>query len=147
MLIDAPGHARASRVVASVRGTDLCIAYSLLSVLSHATDGPGTNSSDSAGYWGDHRCDTTPQLAQNLFEYIGALDPQPDFIIYTGDDPAHDVWKQSRTENLAALNYWNTLLNDTLAAPNSIPVFSTIGNHEVRRRTLSHGVVSQRHIR
>lgn len=59
------------------------------------------------------------------------MDPQPDFIVYTGDDPAHDVWKQSREENLAAISLWNSLLDDRLTGRFSIPVFSTLGNHEV----------------
>lgn len=29
------------------------------------------------------------RLAKSLFRYLATLDPQPDFILYTGDDPAH----------------------------------------------------------
>ena len=62
----------------------------------------GTNVSNSAGYWGDHGCDTAPQLVANVFEYIAQMQPQPDFIIYTGDDPSHDVWvrKNRETKNI-----------------------------------------------
>jgi sphingomyelin phosphodiesterase len=105
------------------------LAGCALPVCCHASDGPGTNASDTAGYWGDHRCDTSLQLAQNVLDYIATL--SPDFIIYTGDDPAHDVWKQSRTENLAALALWSSLLNTTVGGPNRIPIFSALGNHEI----------------
>jgi sphingomyelin phosphodiesterase len=57
-------------------------------VCCRAQFGPG-NSTHSAGAWGDYACDPPQSLVESLFEHIASLDPVPDFIIYTGDDPAH----------------------------------------------------------
>jgi len=64
-----------------------------LPVCCHATDGPATSPSSGAGVYGDYACDTPIPLAQELLDYLAQLgDRAPDFIIDTGDDPAHDVW-------------------------------------------------------
>ena len=101
-----------------------------LPVCCHEVNGPGPSGPTTAGFFGDYSCDTPPQLAQSLLDFLATLDPLPDFILYTGDDPAHDVWKQSRAENLNAIQLWSSMLNDTLGV--SIPIFATLGNHEVR---------------
>ena len=103
-----------------------------LPVCCHVGDTPpSVNATNAtAGFWGDYACDTPPQLAQSLLDFLAGLDPLPDFVIYTGDDPAHDVWKQSREENLAALALWNDMLAASFEGL-SIPVFSALGNHAV----------------
>lgn len=62
-----------------------------LPVCCHETDGPGPTAGTTAGYFGAYQCDTSPQLAQSLLDFLVTLDPLPDFVLYTGDDPAHDV--------------------------------------------------------
>ena len=100
-------------------GTDLCC---------RAEDGPGTNSSNTAGAFGDYKCDTPAALASSLLEYLNSsLTPRPDFILYTGDDPAHDIWSQSRASNLAAMRWVNSQL---LRYFPDVPIFSAVGNHE-----------------
>jgi sphingomyelin phosphodiesterase len=75
--------------------------------------------------WGNYNCDPPIQLGITLFETIQLL--KPDFILYTGDDVAHDIWEQSRLTNLKSINSTNALLRKYF--PN-IPVFSALGNHE-----------------
>jgi hypothetical protein len=58
---------------------------------------------------------------------LASLKPPPDFVLYTGDDPPHDIWEQSREWNLLAITKINGLMNQYL--PN-VPVFSCVGNHE-----------------
>ena len=53
-----------------------------------------------AGYWGEYQCDVPLQTAQAMMEDIARAHPDLDYIIYTGDSPAHDVWKQSKDRNL-----------------------------------------------
>jgi len=95
------------------------------------SDGPGTSPNTTAGYWGDYNCDTPPHLAKSLLQSMQTQLPPPDFILYTGDDAAHDVWKQSRAGNLESLEVWSQIVNDELAAPLKVPVFHTLGNHEI----------------
>jgi hypothetical protein len=66
---------------------------------------------------------------------------QADFIYYTGDLPAHNVWNQSRSDQLHSIN----TINDMLARlfPNKT-FYSAVGNHEAGRVTLDDGTVSIR---
>ena len=93
------------------------------------SEGPGTNASNTAGVFGDFNCDSPPLLVSTLFDYLNrTLSPRPDFILYTGDDPAHDVWAQTRTSNLAVIQWVSQELQRFFP---DVPVFSAIGNHEV----------------
>jgi len=93
-----------------------------------ARNGPGNGAHDTAGFWGDYACDTSPLLFDSLTHHLSSEQaPRPDFILYTGDDPAHDIWMQSKESNVENINKLSALL--AKAFPD-IPVFSTIGNHE-----------------
>jgi sphingomyelin phosphodiesterase len=52
---------------------------------------------------------------------------QPDFIIWTGDLPSHNVWSYTREHHLELLSNLTTLL---LKYFPGVPVFSATGNHE-----------------
>ena len=72
----------------------------------------------AAGYWGDYQCDVpvhtftqvplsyfhiipdTTYFPFQMLEHIRATH-QLDYIMISGDFPAHDVWLQSREHNLA----------------------------------------------
>ena len=58
-----------------------------------------------AAKFGDFACDLSPELASSMFDAIGALEVTPDFLLNTGDDPAHDVWAQTHKANLAAIGF------------------------------------------
>jgi len=99
-----------------------------LPVCCNPADGPATSPSNSAGFWGDYNCDTSSWLAQDVLDSIAAMNPPPDFILYTGDDPDHRVWEQSQKLNLASVLAWSDMINKTLGK--EIPIFNTVGNHE-----------------
>ena len=93
-----------------------------------AENGVGTNASNTAGMFGDFRCDSPATLIESLMTYLNAtLTPRPDFILYTGDDPAHDVWAQTRGSNLAAIRWATSELQRYFP---DVPVFNAVGNHE-----------------
>lgn len=50
-----------------------------------------------------------------------------DFIIWTGDLPPHDVWNQTRNDNLYVLR--ETVRQLTFYFPNA-RIFPALGNHE-----------------
>ena len=50
-----------------------------------------------------------------------------DYILWTGDLPPHDVWNQTREENLKVLR--NTVAQMIEMFP-GIPIFPALGNHE-----------------
>lgn len=50
-----------------------------------------------------------------------------DYILWTGDLPPHDVWNQTKDENLSVIKQTVDQLGQTF--PN-IPIFPALGNHE-----------------
>lgn len=89
----------------------------------------GSNSHATAGYWGDYRnCDIPVWTVESMFEHI-AMNEQFDFIYWTGDLPPHNIWNQSRNDQLEALEHLTSLFNKYF--PNKI-IFPTLGNHETQ---------------
>eukprot|EP00824_Muranothrix_gubernata_P024492 TRINITY_DN722_c1_g1_i1.p1 TRINITY_DN722_c1_g1~~TRINITY_DN722_c1_g1_i1.p1 ORF type:complete len:633 (+),score=130.55 TRINITY_DN722_c1_g1_i1:226-1899(+) len=86
------------------------------------SDGPGT-----ANKWGEFTCDTPVTLFEGLLDHLSTLDPAPEYLAFTGDSPPHDVWKQSREENLAANRAIISGLGRALPHTRILPTF---GNHE-----------------
>ncbi|XP_055862676.1 sphingomyelin phosphodiesterase-like isoform X2 [Biomphalaria glabrata] len=81
-----------------------------------------------AGKYGDYyNCDAPLDMLTSLFSHLSSIQDQFDFIIMTGDIPAHDVWSQSRTEQVAHVTALDKLFTNYL--PNK-PVYSCVGNHE-----------------
>jgi len=81
-----------------------------------------------ANKFGDWNCDLSPALADSMFKAIGALEVVPDFLINTGDDPAHDVWTQTHSQNLNAVTHVRDSTFNMSFGPN-IPVVNALGNH------------------
>ena len=52
-----------------------------------------------AGQWGDYTCDI-PLVTLEAMMATVSWEVDMDYIIYTGDSPAHDVWIQSKDKNL-----------------------------------------------
>lgn len=50
-----------------------------------------------------------------------------DFILLTGDFPAHDMWYQSREYNLGTSEAVVDIVKEVFAG---VPVYPSIGNHE-----------------
>ncbi|XP_061658323.1 sphingomyelin phosphodiesterase isoform X2 [Syngnathoides biaculeatus] len=81
-----------------------------------------------AGYWGTYsKCDLPLRTVENLLENIARAGPW-DWVYWTGDIPAHNVWAQTRKQQLSALTVITRLIHKHLG-PN-VTVYPAIGNHE-----------------
>ena len=84
--------------------------------------GSGQN---AAGPFGSPGCDSPKALIDSALAFMAS---QPaDFVIWTGDDPPHDMWAQNRTYNLGHVASVTNLIR--AAFPNT-PVLPSFGNHE-----------------
>ena len=84
--------------------------------------------SEAAGYWGDKRkCDTPLRTIEAMYRHIRKQHPDLDFIYWTGDLPAHDIWKQTRESNLEIVRATARQLKDHFPG---VPVYPALGNHE-----------------
>ncbi|XP_049295450.1 sphingomyelin phosphodiesterase isoform X1 [Anopheles funestus] len=92
------------------------------------TNGRPTTPNGAAGKWGDYRkCDTPQRTVDHMLNHIADTHSDIDFIIWTGDLPPHDVWNQTKEENLKVLK--ETVKQMTEKFP-GIPIFPALGNHE-----------------
>ncbi|XP_050420367.1 sphingomyelin phosphodiesterase isoform X2 [Adelges cooleyi] len=92
------------------------------------TNGPAADHQSRAGRWGDYRkCDTPKRTVDNMLQHIVANHADIDYIIWTGDLPAHDIWNQTREENLAILK---ETVQQLLTMFPGVPIFPALGNHE-----------------
>ncbi|XP_037126442.1 sphingomyelin phosphodiesterase [Syngnathus acus] len=81
-----------------------------------------------AGYWGTYsKCDLPLRTVGNLLENVARSGPW-DWVYWTGDIPAHNVWSQTRKQQLSALTVITRLIQKHLG-PN-VTVYPAIGNHE-----------------
>eukprot|EP01132_Coremiostelium_polycephalum_P004818 gene4818-6006_t len=80
-----------------------------------------------AGVFGHYLCDIPYSTVEAIFEHLATLTDQIDFIVWTGDNPPHNVWEQSQSDQTAATETLSQLIYNTF--PNTI-VLPSIGNHE-----------------
>ncbi|XP_011501160.1 PREDICTED: sphingomyelin phosphodiesterase-like [Ceratosolen solmsi marchali] len=93
-----------------------------------ATNGFSKNHVTAAGKWGDYRkCDTPRRLLDNVLQHIAVTHKDIDYIIWTGDLPPHDIWNQTKEENLKNLQVTCKLIATYFEG---IPIFPSVGNHE-----------------
>lgn len=69
---------------------------------------PGLGSSEvetgpGAEHWGEYSCDLPPWTLDATLKHIVATQPHLDYVLLTGDLPAHDVWLQSQTNNVHSI--------------------------------------------
>lgn len=80
-----------------------------------------------AGYWGEYsKCDLPLRTLESLLRGLGPAGPF-DMVYWTGDIPAHNVWHQSRQDQLQALTTITALVKKYLGP---VPVYPAVGNHE-----------------
>lgn len=92
------------------------------------TSGPPLSPQTRAGRWGDYRkCDTPKRTVDHMLQHISTTHTDIDYILWTGDLPPHDVWNQTREENLAVLKETVAQLAEKFPG---IPIFPALGNHE-----------------
>ena len=88
---------------------------------------PNKPVSPAAGPWGDYLCDVPLATLNDLFEHLNRSKDQFDWIYWTGDLPAHNVWSQTREDQLGVIN----LLTDQMRLFfGDKKVYPTLGNHE-----------------
>ncbi|XP_037946445.1 sphingomyelin phosphodiesterase isoform X2 [Teleopsis dalmanni] len=92
------------------------------------SSGRPANPNAAAGKWGDYRkCDTPKRTVDNMLAHIADTHKDIDYILWTGDLPPHDVWNQTKEENLEIIK--ETVKQMTEKFP-GIPIFPALGNHE-----------------
>lgn len=96
--------------------------------------------------WGDYRkCDSPKITVDNMLQHIQDTHPVSfvcipksvlfdmkilqdiDYILWTGDLPPHDIWNQTKEENLKILKDTVKQISDMFPG---VPIFPALGNHE-----------------
>ncbi|XP_029029048.1 sphingomyelin phosphodiesterase [Betta splendens] len=81
-----------------------------------------------AGYWGTYgKCDLPLRTVENALENVAKAGPW-DWVYWTGDIPAHNVWSQTRTQQLSELKIVSRLIRKHLGP--HVAVYPAVGNHE-----------------
>ncbi|XP_029375342.1 sphingomyelin phosphodiesterase [Echeneis naucrates] len=81
-----------------------------------------------AEYWGTYsKCDLPLRTVENLLENAAKAGSW-DWVYWTGDIPAHNVWSQTRKQQLSELTVISRLIHKHLG-PN-VTVYPAVGNHE-----------------
>ena len=86
-----------------------------------------SHSGAGAQYWGDYHCDLPPWTLDATLRHIKLHHQDLDYIILTGDLPAHDVWLQTESDNIHSIQVVAAALQKYFP---DIPVLPAIGNHE-----------------
>jgi sphingomyelin phosphodiesterase len=83
-----------------------------------------------AGYWGDYlECDSPNYTIEQLMSHINTtLSDEYQYLIWTGDIVAHDIWNTSRDTIINGSRSLTSLINKYIS--NGKLVFPVIGNHE-----------------
>jgi sphingomyelin phosphodiesterase len=105
------------------------IAACTLPVCCNVENGYSSDPLISAGKWGDYRnCDLPPESYTIMLNYIKE-ELKPDMFVWTGDNSAHKVWKNTEEEVINYTEYetnkWNEVFNET-----DVSMFPVMGNHD-----------------
>lgn len=82
-----------------------------------------------AGRWGDFRCDLNRAMLRSLLaaaRRVGQKTPF-DMVIFTGDVPPHDMWKENLYRGKRTATTAFNALHDSLG---KYPIYPVVGNHE-----------------
>jgi sphingomyelin phosphodiesterase len=83
------------------------------------------NSTNKAGRWGSlGDCDLPIQTFNLFLEQVSKM--KIDFVLWTGDNTAHDIWQQNQDYNAN----FSIILTDLMKSKLKVPVFPSAGNHE-----------------
>uniref|UniRef100_A0A8C7IWN9 Sphingomyelin phosphodiesterase n=1 Tax=Oncorhynchus kisutch TaxID=8019 RepID=A0A8C7IWN9_ONCKI len=81
----------------------------------------------AAGFWGSYsKCDLPLRTVENMLENAARTGPW-DWVYWTGDIPAHNIWSQTRKQQLSELTVITRLIQRHLG---NLKVYPAIGNHE-----------------
>lgn len=82
------------------------VYYPPSSPLPLSSPAPGSGPT-AAGRWGDYKCDVPMRTLENLMQFIADnLIDEFDWVYWTGDLPAHNVWAQSREDQVGPFPEW-----------------------------------------
>ncbi|KAL0994951.1 hypothetical protein UPYG_G00129820 [Umbra pygmaea] len=80
-----------------------------------------------AGFWGSYsKCDLPLRTVDNLLENAARNGPW-DWVYWTGDIPAHNIWSQTRKQQQSEITVITRLIRSHLG---DVIVYPAIGNHE-----------------
>lgn len=88
---------------------------------------------EGAGRWGDYRqCDLPRWTLEHMLKtvairYNNASEKRIDYVFWTGDIPAHDIWAQSRKTQIDYLQYMTGILLRFFPGTLVLPA---VGNHD-----------------
>merc|ERR1719394_147019 len=88
-----------------------------------------TDPAKAAGDWGAYKCDLTRWTADDMLKHIAEAhsDENFEYIMLTGDSPAHDIWLQSKDYNLYTTKVYVDMVKKHF--PDKKVIFS-LGNHD-----------------
>lgn len=91
--------------------------------------GKSSNASTAAGKFGTvAKCDTSPALWEGTIAFLKAnISANLDFVLWTGDNPAHNIWEQSVSKDISLEQKMH---NDMWKAFPGVPIYECLGNHE-----------------
>ncbi|KAI0221359.1 hypothetical protein L0F63_002569 [Massospora cicadina] len=79
-----------------------------------------------ASKWGEYTCDASKAMLMSMLNRASAM-YNYDMVLFTGDLPAHDMWKEAEHRSKATEQEAFQLIKRYF---NSTPIYPTIGNHE-----------------
>ncbi|XP_077489009.1 sphingomyelin phosphodiesterase-like [Amblyomma americanum] len=83
--------------------------------------------SREAGHWGAFEtCDIPARTFENMLKNVRD-NHKIDYVIWTGDMVAHNIWNTTRARNLDIMQYTVDALEKYLPG---VPIFPALGNHE-----------------
>uniref|UniRef100_A0A8C6W9N1 Acid sphingomyelinase-like phosphodiesterase n=1 Tax=Nannospalax galili TaxID=1026970 RepID=A0A8C6W9N1_NANGA len=88
----------------------------------------GSQPVPSAGPWGDYLCDSPWALINSSIYAMKEIEPQPDFILWTGDDTPHVP--NERLGEAAVLGIVERLTNLIRGVFPDTKVYAALGNHD-----------------
>lgn len=95
---------------------------------------PNTQKPSTAGRWGDYLCDSPWRLINSSVFAMRDIEPNPDFIIWTGDDMPHVANSELSTEEVIETVKNLTDLLSTVF-PNAT-IYPALGNHDYHPKHL-----------
>ena len=86
--------------------------------------------SQGAGKWGDYQCDIPIITLQKMFEFIGSLQQDLDFVTWVGDNSAHNVWDNTNEEVTEYTNIITQMLKEAMGEDTKVQFYPSLGNHD-----------------
>ena len=88
-----------------------------------------TGDQTPAGEWGMYTsCDMPQKTIQNMLDFINT-EINPEMLIWTGDNNAHNVWENTQEEVTEYMNVISKMISDTFA-DSGTKILPVQGNHD-----------------